>query len=450
MKFNNPEKDVNIVELMSMLHIPVVNEIFAKEFKKFNKTHRIGLMEIIENYEKEKSLYMETLFQCRLREARESGDALDPPLYWFELTRYGFDDWRMSHLLPTPPPETPHYQLLPQDLMTLMSESLVDPHKVNTEREAYSELLNKTVELHFVHYSSTYILGTLRAAQNRATPDTPYVTKELKAGDDLLGSMTSLPGFLADILNKSLNKPGSPTYFLEGKAEVVMDTPNGKVTRVLEHVKNNELMEQMQQMAGVPGGEVLIAEPGSPIEVRKVNETGEPETEKRDTEMSFRTFYHYLQQHPVQTKEMVREFMVDKLPELQEKMAENGDEYYRKQNQMSEERQKIALIKELIPNIEQFSDQIFGIKTPESTKPGSEGEGGVNLYDLINYVHVPEVNKIFTLTLEQFNSEDHMDQTGPYLLHKVLVQDELSRKIAEGGYPPVYRFEMSPYSQSDW
>ncbi|MCP5049469.1 MAG: hypothetical protein GY940_20025, partial [bacterium] len=171
----------------------------------------------------------------------------------------------------TPPPETPHYQLLPQDLIPRMEETLVDPHKVNTIREARSEKLNKTVELHFVHYSSTYILGTVRAVQNPTTGNARQVTQELKTDDAFHGSLSSASGFLVNFIRKSLNKIGSPEGFTLVKTEIEMDTPNGKVSRIIDPVKSAESMEQM---AGVPG--VRVVDSG--------------EAEKRDTEMGFRTF----------------------------------------------------------------------------------------------------------------------------------------------------------------
>ncbi|MCP5051368.1 MAG: hypothetical protein GY940_29650 [bacterium] len=158
------EKDTNVVELMSLLHIPAINNTFSKEFRSFNNRdkNRTELKKIVKSCESARDIYFESLFHSPYREALKKKKNQLPPLYWFEVTRYGFDDWRMSHLEPRLGPYTPHYDILPRDVITWMADALVDPDKVITVRDAYSRLLRKKVELQFVRYSDTFIFGTVR------------------------------------------------------------------------------------------------------------------------------------------------------------------------------------------------------------------------------------------------------------------------------------------------
>ncbi|MCP5051369.1 MAG: hypothetical protein GY940_29655 [bacterium] len=86
----------------------------------------------------------------------------------------------------------------------------------------------------------------------------------------------------------------------------------------------------------------------------------------------------------------------------------------------------------------------------------SQYEGGVNLYDLVKYVHVPQVNQIFALTVAMLN-KGKKDKIKSYKwnVHRALKEmaTDNRRSRARAGkmeYPPLYKFEMSPYSHGDW
>jgi len=147
--------DTNIYRLIERVHVPGVNRVLAAKLAQWEKgtiaTHQ-------EEYDKARKSFCNDLFVVPRQEKAPGADRM----YWFELMQYGTWQWRMVNLFPWRLPDDDQYKVLPKDIIDKMSEFPVEPGKVVTMAGAHSTLLNKTVDVQFVRYSSTHIFGTVK------------------------------------------------------------------------------------------------------------------------------------------------------------------------------------------------------------------------------------------------------------------------------------------------
>ena len=148
----------DIHELIELLHVPVVeNRLYLKiqELKSSEYQSRIKL------YREKVETYRRILYENR---DRESGGAEKSPgtLYWFELTKYKHNDWRVSRIDPEPPPFYDILEIIPDDIIEVIDLSLTNPDKVESRLDAASHLFGKRYDLEFVRCSANHACGTIR------------------------------------------------------------------------------------------------------------------------------------------------------------------------------------------------------------------------------------------------------------------------------------------------
>jgi len=159
MKYEVEEKGLNLVELLDYANIPEINAYFADALKTRQKKSD-GFNEAIENYREAKKHFMNVLYVDR-------PDKTEPtPLYFFQLTKYGKDDWRYYDIYPAPVDISP-FEVLPKELMVYMGNTAAHPSEIVREDRVWSPKLGKYLELCYVHYSTTFILGTVRDSNYR-------------------------------------------------------------------------------------------------------------------------------------------------------------------------------------------------------------------------------------------------------------------------------------------
>jgi hypothetical protein len=104
-------------------------------------------------YDRQKDKYFKKLYTGR--PGQES-------FYWFELQQYDPMKWRMIHMEPFAEAYNHQYEILPMDIIRDIANTKVNPNKVITREDVRSGLLDKTVDLQFVHFSDTYMFGTVK------------------------------------------------------------------------------------------------------------------------------------------------------------------------------------------------------------------------------------------------------------------------------------------------
>ena len=159
MLYKNMNKDVNLYDLIDLVHIPAVNPVFASLLERL----KIGdLRPCFDAYQRKMNIFYNHLFINHFQAGQ------NPPLYWFHLTRYDTWEWRITHMVPTPENILLRHEILPRDIIDEITRELVDPDKIITMKAVYSNSLNKTVDLQFVRYSSSHIFGTVREKPDSA------------------------------------------------------------------------------------------------------------------------------------------------------------------------------------------------------------------------------------------------------------------------------------------
>lgn len=85
------QKDVNLYDLIDMVHIPEVNQVFAVLVERL-KTG--DLQPCIEAYKRKERMYYKELFIKHYQAGKK------PPFYWFHLTQYDAWQWRITNMVP--------------------------------------------------------------------------------------------------------------------------------------------------------------------------------------------------------------------------------------------------------------------------------------------------------------------------------------------------------------
>lgn len=329
MLYKNMNKDVNLYDLIDLVHIPGINRVFASLAARL----KIGdLQPCIDAYQRKERMYYEELFINNYRAGQ------NPPLYWFQLTQYDAWQWRITHMAPTPENSLLRHEILPRDIIERITRELVDPDKIITMKAVHSNSLNKTVDLQFVRYSSSHILGTVRE-----NPDTAKV----------------------------------------------------------QHNENRVTLEG-------------------------------------DMELAYRVFIHYTQKFPGLNKFFIQGFLKQVLPTLME--METGQD------------EKIPKRK-----IKPFSTYTVGQDNIATWVPYHYVNQDVNLYELIRFSHVQEVNRVFALKLEELktselkeNIEAYKSRCEKYFQAMFKGFSRQEKKLEKQGYPRLYWFDLSKFAMADW
>jgi len=151
MLFKDVEKDVDLLKMLRYERLPKIKKEMRRAVRKLKKG---ALKKSIAALHETRARYFSQLYEGN----REVGG----DFYWFELTRYQPLEWRISRLLPAPPPLVPPAAILPRDIIDRITDSLINPDESVTMTVVPAVPLKyKTVELCFIHYSSNYIFGRI-------------------------------------------------------------------------------------------------------------------------------------------------------------------------------------------------------------------------------------------------------------------------------------------------
>jgi len=251
--------DTNIYELIDLAHVPGVNRELAAKLADWGKK-KISARE--EEYDNARKSYCNTLFVVPRRQKAPGYNRL----YWFELLQYDNWQWRMVNMFPWKLPHDHQYKVLPTDIIDKMSEFPVEPDKVVTMAGAHSTLLNKTVDVQFVRYSSTHIFGTVK--ENIAGPGQIHWEGDMETAfqifylcRDMYPEMVGgfVKGFMAALLTgaaetgKNMGNPGGDT------GQILAET-------LLEKEHDGEWPEPGKLQIESPGEEPLSVDSGQPVE----------------------------------------------------------------------------------------------------------------------------------------------------------------------------------------
>ncbi|MCP4215097.1 MAG: hypothetical protein GY765_10585 [bacterium] len=148
----NKRRDVNLNELFRLLHVPVFNEKMNTQVTAWESGAAGAKLaqSIIGTGRLKKQL-----FDKRREEV--------PGLYWFELTCYRDNEWKLMDMQPTPGGVLPG-DIVNEAVIVRMTDELIEPDKViSVENESF-ENLSKAVTLHFSRLSTKSLVGTIEAA----------------------------------------------------------------------------------------------------------------------------------------------------------------------------------------------------------------------------------------------------------------------------------------------
>ncbi len=143
------------------------------EFNEFNKCMalKIGqlvgdeLQECIAEYRRKKDTRLQELARDLLQEDEAPGKESYPPIYKFELTQFGKDDWGVTELDPYPPAHIPYYILMPGHVIQALAKACTKyPTGKLLKEDDVTIRANykKTVDFRFVRLSRNHIVGALR------------------------------------------------------------------------------------------------------------------------------------------------------------------------------------------------------------------------------------------------------------------------------------------------
>jgi hypothetical protein len=170
----------------------------------------------------------------------------------------------------------------------------------------------------------------------------------------------------------------------------------------------------------------------------KVRDNRERVTLEGDMELAYRVFFHYVQKFPELNKAFVIGFLDQALSILTD--TETGQDG------------KISTRK-----IKPFSTKSMEQDNIAASRPYRHVHQDVNLYELIRFSHVPEVNRIFSLKLEELKNGELEENIDTYKSrHEKYFQamftgfSRREKKLEKKGYPRLYWFDLSKFASADW
>lgn len=147
---------IDIHELIELLHVPVVEHrlhLKVEELKSSEYENKIIL------YKQRVATYKRILFESKVKTSNENEKSTQP--YWFELTKYRDDEWKVTRMEPDPPPFCDILEIIPDDIIKLVDCSLTNPDKVESMRNIPSSIFQKHYDLEFVRCSDNHAVGTI-------------------------------------------------------------------------------------------------------------------------------------------------------------------------------------------------------------------------------------------------------------------------------------------------
>lgn len=148
--------ETNYHELIDLIHIPEINLEVAALLDDLEKKQALAAINL--EFENKWRYYLETLY---LSQKDLFKDQNEFAFRWFELIRT--DNWKWELRLIYPHVKFEFFpDMLPDDIMRQITDTLVNPDHVVTMNGIQSELDYVMMDLEFVHFSSTYIFGTFK------------------------------------------------------------------------------------------------------------------------------------------------------------------------------------------------------------------------------------------------------------------------------------------------
>jgi hypothetical protein len=163
MPLSSPPIDVNHYELIDLYHIPTVRNEIIFMYQ--------DLEEELSEEEKEFKEHRDRYYQQLYEDVRPSpalpheSYAVQEVLRWFTLQKFESMDWKLTAIHPDYRP--PDYRCrsftdIPADVIEKIILTETDPEKVVEMKGVRSNRDNRTMDLRFVHYSSTNIFGAVK------------------------------------------------------------------------------------------------------------------------------------------------------------------------------------------------------------------------------------------------------------------------------------------------
>jgi hypothetical protein len=153
---NEPDngQDVDLYRLIKLSQLPEFNKLLKL---KLGEIKDGVLMEEVSRYEAEKSYYLDLLPVCLA--PRVMGKSLGA--YLFILSKFKPDDWSLTRISPWPSPCEQHKQILPLSAVDRLGKTVVAPDRIMEISMDRQGPLRKKLDILFVHYSSTCIIGVV-------------------------------------------------------------------------------------------------------------------------------------------------------------------------------------------------------------------------------------------------------------------------------------------------
>jgi len=147
-------KNLNIKELIELIAVPEIADQF---FYSISGIKSNAFQVKINDYRKKRDLTRQLTFESKLKGTKE-----DYGLCWFELFRFDVNDWRISHIEPTPLPYYKISEVLPEDVVVEIDSVVPDKDKAYSFDSFYSRTENRMFDLQFFRYSSNNAFGTIK------------------------------------------------------------------------------------------------------------------------------------------------------------------------------------------------------------------------------------------------------------------------------------------------
>ena len=171
------------------------------------------------------------------------------------------------------------------------------------------------------------------------------------------------------------------------------------------------------------------------IDVKSIGELA-----KRDLEMAFRKFHYYIINQPGLLYPFIVDFLKSKIPGLRIKTINVW------QDDFPVSPVQLQGAKVLLEN--------FNLPLNKNDDPGD-----VSLYNLVAAPQSESVGEIMHLRMQQTEKYEFRDEVKDYLSRLDQIRQTLTAKALreigrssedKNAYPPIYWFEISPFSQGDW
>jgi len=153
-------KEMNSVELnrlINLIHVPEIDLEFKKLLDKFED--KDITQHIIDFHQRKWELFIE-LYMNQVEGG--AGSRAAGEFFWFELTCYGPDDWRLTDTYPLYDIAiVPQYEILPPQVIEKIIDTPVKPREIRSAFNLEAVFWRKVVNVKFCRLSEGFICGTV-------------------------------------------------------------------------------------------------------------------------------------------------------------------------------------------------------------------------------------------------------------------------------------------------